>query len=375
MEQQHLDIVRAYYRAALAGADWAESLALLGDATGAGARLVVTHNFRTGVSQIEHASGLEASQIDAFNAAGAPPSVWFRDQRHFQIAPSVVTGRDLVTVADLVDSPFYRFWLKPLGLLDHAFIVLQRRRDAMRVLQLGREERKGPFAEADLALLRRLATDLHHATIAGQRLRRESETSQALIKAMKTIPLGVIIVNSEGAALATNDVAQAVLDAGEGIQVTAAGLSIDNNSRRIKVRDVVSQLSAPGIPEAERTHLVAASRHSGARPLALLLTAAGTGGVEGELAPEAPAAIIYVGDPDRALVFDNARIAKLYGLSRAESRVAALLASGYRLEQAADMLGVAYETVRKHLKQIFSKTGTYRQAELVRILVTGPAGL
>ena len=54
---------------------------------------------------------------------------------------------------------------------------------------------------------------------------------------------------------------------------------------------------------------------------------------------------------------------------------AALLASGYRLEQVAEILGIAYETVRKHLKQIFGKTGTYRQAELVRILVTGPAGL
>ncbi|SUS07431.1 hypothetical protein DF3PA_70035 [Candidatus Defluviicoccus seviourii] len=375
MEQQHLDIVRAYYRAALAGADWSEPLTLLGDATGAGACIVVTHNFRTGVSRIEHASGLEASHIAAFNAAGAPASVWFRDQRHFQIAPSVVSGRDLLTVADLVDSPFYRFWLKPLGLLDHAFIVLQRRRDAMRILQLGREERNGPFAEADLALLRRLAADLHHATLAGEDLKRQNATSETLISALKGMPVGVVIANAEGAALATNDVAQSVIEAGEGIQATANGLSIDSNSRRIKLRDLVAQVTAPGRTAAERTHLMAVSRHGGGRPLALLLTAAGPCETDTELTPEAPAAILYVGDPDRVMVFDNARIAKLYGLSRAESRVAALLASGYRLEQAADMLGVAYETVRKHLKQIFSKTGTYRQAELVRILVNGPASL
>ena len=41
----------------------------------------------------------------------------------------------------------------------------------------------------------------------------------------------------------------------------------------------------------------------------------------------------------------------------------------------AETLDIAYETVRKHLKQIFGKTGTFRQAELVRMLVTGPAGL
>jgi DNA-binding CsgD family transcriptional regulator len=55
--------------------------------------------------------------------------------------------------------------------------------------------------------------------------------------------------------------------------------------------------------------------------------------------------------------------------------VVALLASGQRLDLVAENLGVTYDTVRKHLKQVFSKTGTDRQAELVRMLVTGPAGL
>jgi DNA-binding CsgD family transcriptional regulator len=72
---------------------------------------------------------------------------------------------------------------------------------------------------------------------------------------------------------------------------------------------------------------------------------------------------------------DPAQICQLYGLSRAEGRVVALLASGQRLDLVAENLGVTYDTVRKHLKQVFSKTGTDRQAELVRMLVTGPAGL
>lgn len=124
---------------------------------------------------------------------------------------------------------------------------------------------------------------------------------------------------------------------------------------------------------SEETETIALSlpRRSGKRPLTMLLTPVL---LEEQLADGA-AAVLYLGDPDFERTFNHERIAKLYGLSRAESRVAALLAAGYRLEQTADILGVAYETVRKHLKQIFSKTGTYRQAELVRILVTGPAGL
>jgi DNA-binding CsgD family transcriptional regulator len=72
---------------------------------------------------------------------------------------------------------------------------------------------------------------------------------------------------------------------------------------------------------------------------------------------------------------DPKRLIRLYGLSRAEARVAALLGQGMRLEEVGQALGLTYETVRKHLKQIFAKTATDRQAELVRTLSLGPAGL
>jgi DNA-binding CsgD family transcriptional regulator len=114
-------------------------------------------------------------------------------------------------------------------------------------------------------------------------------------------------------------------------------------------------------------------RSPGQKPLSILVVPVGEQG-EPE-AEDKPVAIVFVGDPDRPVEIDPARICQIYGLSRAEARVVALLARGYRLDQVAEALGVAYETVRKHLKQVFGKTGTARQAELVRLLVTGPAGL
>jgi DNA-binding CsgD family transcriptional regulator len=88
-----------------------------------------------------------------------------------------------------------------------------------------------------------------------------------------------------------------------------------------------------------------------------------------------PAAVLFIGDPERPVEVDPRNLIRLYGLSRAEARVAVLLAKGLRLEQSAQQLGLTYETVRKHLKQIFSKTGTDRQAELIRTITSGPCGL
>ena len=58
-----------------------------------------------------------------------------------------------------------------------------------------------------------------------------------------------------------------------------------------------------------------------------------------------------------------------FGLTSAEARLVLRLVSGDSLRAAAKALGVQYETVRTHLKSIFQKTGTRRQAELVIVVV------
>ena len=43
---------------------------------------------------------------------------------------------------------------------------------------------------------------------------------------------------------------------------------------------------------------------------------------------------------------------------------------GADLKQVSEELSVSVDTVRTHLKHVFDKTGTHRQAELVRTLLT-----
>ena len=59
-----------------------------------------------------------------------------------------------------------------------------------------------------------------------------------------------------------------------------------------------------------------------------------------------------------------------FGLTPAEARLALQLIAGETLRGAAVKLNISYETARTELKNIFNKTGTRRQAELVIVLVT-----
>jgi DNA-binding CsgD family transcriptional regulator len=181
------------------------------------------------------------------------------------------------------------------------------------------------------------------------------------------------MIDEEGAVIEANPSARAVIDAGDGLILANGGLAVDLGGRLVRLRELIARPEAQGTAAgAGEVTLLPVPRQPGQRPLTLLLMPLEQ---TSESDARGPAALLFIGDPERSVRFDQTRIARLYGLSRAESRVAALLASGYRLEQVAESLDIAYETVRKHLKQIFGKTGTYRQAELVRMLVTGPAGL
>ncbi|HMN81871.1 MAG TPA: helix-turn-helix transcriptional regulator [Burkholderiaceae bacterium] len=93
-----------------------------------------------------------------------------------------------------------------------------------------------------------------------------------------------------------------------------------------------------------------------------------------ELAPAAqasssdPLALVTVHDPQTPLRLHTDGLADLFALTPAELRVAEVLADGQSPAAAAQLLSLSEGTVRTHLRTIFKKTGTHRQAELVRLL-------
>ena len=65
----------------------------------------------------------------------------------------------------------------------------------------------------------------------------------------------------------------------------------------------------------------------------------------------------------------------LYDLTHAEAELVRLIAEGNSLDQVAAIRGVTMNTVRSQLKQVFSKTETRRQGELVHLVLAGVASI
>jgi DNA-binding CsgD family transcriptional regulator len=95
-----------------------------------------------------------------------------------------------------------------------------------------------------------------------------------------------------------------------------------------------------------------------------------------------PASTGGEGNASRALVFMSdlahrnnelaPRLSQLFGLSKAEARVAAGIAEGRRLTEIAQEFDVRMPTVRTQLRAVLKKVGASRQADLVRIVLALP---
>ena len=86
-------------------------------------------------------------------------------------------------------------------------------------------------------------------------------------------------------------------------------------------------------------------------------------------------AIVFLFDEGHSAGVNAAILSELYGLTDTETELTALLAKGLSISSIAENLEISVHTARTHLKHVFTKTGSKRQAELVHRIEQGPASL
>jgi DNA-binding CsgD family transcriptional regulator len=80
--------------------------------------------------------------------------------------------------------------------------------------------------------------------------------------------------------------------------------------------------------------------------------------------------LVTVFEPGEPAVVEARIIATAYGLTSAESRLAAMIASGKATAECARELAVKTSTLRSHLSSIYRKTGAKGKTDLVRMVLS-----
>jgi DNA-binding CsgD family transcriptional regulator len=368
-----VDLVSDFYGASMDTRFWPTALSKLREALDANACALITHDFTSQTGSITHASGINVEFILSYNEVYARSNAWLQREESFRTSGAVWTDSELA-VSEQAAEEFVEHWLAPHELKHQMFGVLEHQASEVLYVYAARSVAAQPFEFEETSLLRRLLPYMERSLRAGQMLKRSQTVRQVALDALEVMPIGVILVSLGGAVLATNKVARDVMAKRDVLTVGRNGIEVLLEGRKVRFRDMLAQATKPR--DRNRPSRPAAFplvRPSGLRPLSLLISPVRF--PPGSTAWDEPAAVLFIGDPEHAGDIDEMRLRQIYGLTGAEARIAALLARGYRLDEIAAMLEVAYETTRKHLKQIFGKTGTGRQADLVRIVMSGPGGL
>ena len=175
-----------------------------------------------------------------------------------------------------------------------------------------------------------------------------------LLSALGRMSLGGIILDSSGAVVGSNAIAESLLQT----NVVGKGLAPADC-----VRSGLKNLLRKG--ETRFSHnessWVLAPR-DGKRPLAVYSMPAG-----GDTDPHGRTVVILI-DLDEAPQPSPTTLQRLFGLTPSEAALAVHLARGETLTEIAGERGVTLATVRSQLASVFDKTQTSRQAHLVALL-------
>lgn len=78
-------------------------------------------------------------------------------------------------------------------------------------------------------------------------------------------------------------------------------------------------------------------------------------------------------DPQARVRLPPELLMQIHALTPREAALASAVAEGHSLADFAEARGCTEETARTHLKRVLEKTGTHRQADLVRVLLSSAA--
>lgn len=267
----------------------------------------------------------------------------------------------------LHDSRFYREVLQPYGLLDIIWFPALRTGGRMASLHATRSDRSTHYQQRDVGLFELLAPHVCRAMAISDALDIQVLKSEALERTLNGLAAGVFLAARDGHIVYMNAAAERQVKSGTAMRLVNNRLCPVHPAARAALTQAIQDSGRDGADVRTKDHAIGIPDGTGGGYVATLLPVA-DGRRAGTLAPFAASVAVFIQDPVQAPLMPGEAFGRLHGLTGGELRVLMALSQGLAGTEAAGMLGVGEPTIRTHLQRIYSKTGTSRQGELLRLL-------
>jgi DNA-binding CsgD family transcriptional regulator len=208
--------------------------------------------------------------------------------------------------------------------------------------------------------LETLGTALHAAQV----------LREGLVAGLNRLGVGVLLVTADCRILFASAVVEAIMRREDGLTRQKGRLraTTPEASEQLE-RHIRAASSTNRHANEDAEDIVTLPRESG-HPLPILIFP--LRGSETRSGPADPAAVLFVSDPNANSHINERNFAQVYGLTPAEVRLLNALLEGKRLSEYAKEAGITINTAKTYLRQLFNKTGSARQADLLRRVLSDP---
>lgn len=361
-------LIERLYDAVADPQGWPDFLTALASAAGGVVPAVYVTDRATGANRFHVVSGHDPAWGGAYEA-------YFkhRDLRRGRIeelpGDSVFVGSALVPDRELVGSEFYNDFLHPQGFFHLLGAVPWKTAETVAVVRVIRPRSAAPFGASDLGLFRRILPHLSRALRLHQRLVVAEQRRDESVGLLDRFPTGVLLLDAAGHMVASNRTGEALLSAGVGLRATREGLRAAVPGETAALQRLVARAATAAADEPS-DGVLNITRPPPHRALNLLVAPLRGGPLRADVTRAA--VVVFVTDPERSPPVSADAMQRWLGLTPAEAALVLELLRGLRVEEAADVLHITTNTARTQLKRALVKTGTGRQAELLRLALGAP---
>ncbi len=360
------DLIGAVYDAAAHPQLWDCFLAQFAGALGARVAFFHQHHFGRRTSEVLTIHGMPDILRHEYHQYYSRLNIWRDRGRHLFCEGGVILDQQICPRSTFERSEFYNDYLLRLDAVHSVTGVITRPGDESVHLTALHDPAQGPWHESDRAAIAVLLPHLKRA--------RDIQGRLHLLEAAQTSNGhgGIAFLTGDGHCILANACADGIFRGGDGLTVRNDVVHALDPRADARLRSLMRDgTSAPHPIECSGAVLV--PRPSGRRPYQVAIAPL-RHSLPLFAGMRKPAILLSIDDPDARQPVGAAILIQLYGLTPREAALAAELGDGVTLEDAADRLGMRYQTGRTHLRRIFDKTSTRRQSELIVLLSGLPRG-
>lgn len=235
------------------------------------------------------------------------------------------------------------------------------------------------FGRAAGNRLTAIAPHLRQALELGGQLQQARQGLQQLQTHLDTLHCGLLICDAQARVQWMNRSARALTGPGQPLHLQDATLRARSAAACSRLHgEIATAVSMNGqgtrfmpLGDGDGTlHLALKSQGPG---ISLGLGITGAGAMAEDVANAEPSVMIAITRAGDAADVPHYAWCRLLGITPAEAALVASLVRGGTVEQHAQLRGITAGTARIQLKQALAKTGTHRQAELVRLALSSAA--